>query len=48
MGMEKVIAQVNDTFRREAMNGAALSMSGMVVATPRGAGITRCGEEKDL
>ena len=33
--MKKIIAQVNDTFRREAMNGIALSMPGMVVATPR-------------
>jgi hypothetical protein len=35
MDMEEVIAQVNDTFRREAMNGTALSMPGMVVATRR-------------
>jgi hypothetical protein len=35
MEMEKIIAQVNDTFRREAMSGAKLSMPGMIVATRR-------------
>lgn len=35
MDMKRLIAQVNDTFRREAMNGVALSMPGMIVATPR-------------
>jgi hypothetical protein len=35
MDMKKVNTQVNDTFRREAMDRAALSMPGMVVLTPR-------------
>ena|ERR1017187_10722741 len=35
MDMEKVIAQVNDCFRREAMKGTGLSMPGLVVATRR-------------
>ena len=35
MGLEKMIAHVNDTFRHEAATGTKLSMPGMIVATRR-------------
>lgn len=35
MGSEKLIVQVNDTFRHEATTGTKLSMPGMLVATRR-------------
>ena len=39
MDSEKLIAQVNDTFRHEATSGTKLSMPGMIVATRRVQGL---------